>query len=502
MNSKKLINKYKEGYIDIFSLVFEFDKLRNESNRKDDGIVYTPKNIVSYIIKNINYDINETILEPSVGHGMFLFCLIEYVEKKYLLKPQELAKWFEKNVNAMDISKDNIEDLKNIINIYFEKKGIYNISTTKIIAHDTLFYDFNTTFDCIIGNPPYIRTKNINESYLKEVRKKYKTCESGNIDLYYAFVELANSIAKKSSFIVPNSYISNKSAQKLRTLILDNVDYIIDFKKEQIFEEAKTYTSIFKITNKNKNKNILYSNGIDNKFIEKDKKELNNEQWIFESLKKQYGKSIEEFSKVKSGIATLRDKLYIVEDTTEISLNNIIYYKKTFEDESFFVEKESTKDFYKITKAQNKLKIIFPYDNELNIIDENSIINKYPELYKYLVFCKEELNRRDKGKVHKYENWFAYGRKQGLHLNEKKYHLLIPLMMTKGTKCTIIKTNNIFLFTSGFVINSNDLNELKNIKKTIENKDFFDFISVYGKPWAGKKPYFSFSSSILKKYKF
>ena len=53
------------------------------------------------------------------------------------------------------------------------------------------------------------------------------------------------------------------------------------------------------------------------------------------------------------------------------------------------------------------------------IIDEDLIKTKYPGCYEYLVSRKSDLLSRDKGKVSKYDAWYAYGRRQGL-LKEKR----------------------------------------------------------------------------------
>mgnify|MGYP000333094992 CR=1 FL=1 len=47
---------------------------------------------------------------------------------------------------------------------YFDNKDI-NISTDNFIVGDGLFTNILDSYDCIIGNPPYIRTKNLETSY-------------------------------------------------------------------------------------------------------------------------------------------------------------------------------------------------------------------------------------------------------------------------------------------------------------------------------------------------
>ena len=376
-----------------------------------------------------------------------------------------------------------------------------NISTKNFIIGDTLFYDFNKTFDCIIGNPPYIRTKNLNENYLKKLKSNYISTEKGNVDIYYAFIELSNKIATKASFIVPNSYITNKSAKTLRSLIKNNIVSIIDFKNKLIFKNVSTYTSIFIINKNVRNENILYKNSIKEKFIEKSRKKINNDHWIFKN-ENSGENTIENFATIKSGIATLKDKIYIIENPKQEILNNTTYYKHKYLGKEYLIEKDIAIDFYKITKSNKKYKIIFPYTEDLNILKEENLKENFPKAYDFFINCQFDLNQRDKGKVDKYESWYAYGRKQGLSKNDKKYYLLVPLMISRGFKCKTLTNPTNFLFSSGFILEFNEIEDLNEIQKVIESEYFFNFVKNYGKPWAGKKEYFSFTTTLLKSFKF
>lgn len=496
---KKIINKFENNEIDIYQAVLEIDKYQNQEDRKSSGIVYTPKYIADFIIKNINYNLEETILEPSVGHGIFIFSLIEHVENKFKLNPNQLKNWFENKVFGIDINKKNIEDLKILLNAYFYKKGV-SIITDNFIVGDGLF-DISKTYDCIIGNPPYIRTKNLEKEYLEKLRKNYKSMESGNVDIYYAFIEHAHKNSKKSSYIVPNSYIYNKSATSLRNIILNDMVSIIDFKNTLIFENANTYTSIFYMNKEENSENILYKNKIEDNYIEVDKTSIKAEHWLFNDCNIGENK-IEDFCRIKSGIATLKDKVYIIENPLPKKINNTEYVEHSYLNKKYLIEKEFLLDFYKITKLNKNYKIIYPYNKNNKIIEEDYIELNYPSAYEFLKECRVDLEQRDKGKVDKYESWYAYGRKQGLSVNNNSNYLLIPLMISKGFKCKVLDNPNIFLFSSGFVLEFDSDKDLIKIKDIIESDKFYNYVKEQGKPWAGKKEYFSFTSTLLKRFNF
>ena len=493
-----IFKRYKEEDIDIENVIKILNEENTTNDKKNDGVIYTPGYIAEYIVENLNYNIKGTIIEPSVGHGIFVFKLIEYVEKKFKLSNEELKKWFEEKVYCFDINDKNIEDLKKLLDLFFAKKNIYNVSYKNIIKADTLFYSFNFNFDYSFGNPPYIRAKYIEENYLKKLKNNYSSCSIGNIEIYYAFMELMIKVSKISSFIVPNSYISNKSGSNIRNIMKERVDKIIDFKNEIIFKEARTYTSIYRITEE-KTDEILYSNSIFEEGRKFKKDTLNNEAWNFNQKSFENSFNKEEDYSIYSSIATLKDKVYIIENTNEIEISGKTFYEKFYNGKKFNIEKDACVSLYKLTKLKNNMKIIFPYDKDFKIINEKDITVNYPNLSNYLHEVKEELLQRDKGKVEKYESWYAYGRKQGIKTLKENYFLFIPLMINSDSEFKIIEKDSFFLITSGFSIGLKSMEEANNLLEFF-NKNFFNFIEIHGKIWPGKKPYYSFSKLTLEKF--
>ena len=74
------------------------DKTIN-SNEKESGVVYTPPHIVMHMITELDIKKGETIIEPSVGHGMFVFHLIQYFVSKFnFAQVLELKSYVKKHV--------------------------------------------------------------------------------------------------------------------------------------------------------------------------------------------------------------------------------------------------------------------------------------------------------------------------------------------------------------------------------------------------------------------
>lgn len=497
-----IIKDYKDNKIDIFEAIHKLD-----TKDKMGGVIYTPKYIADYIVENLGYSPDKTIYEPAVGHGIFIFSLIEYVQKKFKLDNFELYNWFTNYVIGSDIIENNIEDLKKLTEIYFSKLGITDSNFDKNFTCYNTLNNKNIYVDFIFGNPPYIRLQNLDLKTRNNLKKNYISCKTGNVDIYYAFMEFGNKFSKEvCSYIVPNSYLYNSSAKQLRKLIKPNISEIIDFEDKKIFEGVGTYTSIFKIDKKkNKsNKQIKFKTSISDvneiiidkvDIIDKKPWNLKNIQKIIEKTSRQNKLINNNDVRATSGIATLRDHVYINSSSSLFEKSNFI-------------------PFYKLTKISNINeiknpinKIICPYDNNWDILSESTIQNKCPKIYSHLKIHENDLEGRDSGNTEGYESWYAYGRKQGLHVYNKKSTLIFLSQMT-NTNLNPIKTNinNIgqsrFLFSSGYVLEIQNKDKVDKIIEILKSDDFFEYIKMVGKVWPGKPPYYSFTITMLKEYTF
>lgn len=497
---ENIIQEYKENKIKIENVIQKLSENVNNNDKKFNGVVYTPKSISDFIIKNIGYQPEKTILEPTVGHGIFIFSLIEYVEKTYSLKGEELKNWFESKVFCFDIDTKKIEEFKKLLEMFFNKRDIYNVDTKNISTGDTLFLEFKENFDFSVGNPPYIKVQNLDLNYLNKLRNKYKSCEVGNVDIYYAFMELMSKISTVSSFIVPNGYIINRSAKTLREIIKKDLIEVIDLKSEMIFKNVRVYTSIYKTNKNNKNEDMLfYKEKLNQEFKIFNKNDLDKKQWVLsmEEIKDKKGKSIIEDYNCYGSVATLKDSLYILKNIKKED----DYYIYEYQGKTYKIEKEICLDYYKVTKMNNseEMKIIYPYKNN-KIIPEEQIKINYPNAYIYLCDIKNELSKREKGNTGKYEAWYAYGRKQGINKKKEKYFLLIPLMSNKPYECEVLIEPDDFLITAGFVIGFYCVNDLYKIKSHLESDEFFNYVKQNGKVWSGKTPYYTFTKKHLQGY--
>ncbi|WP_000463601.1 Eco57I restriction-modification methylase domain-containing protein, partial [Helicobacter pylori] len=103
-------------------------------------------------------------------------------------------------------------------------------------------------FDCIIGNPPYIRQEHIKD--LKPLlQKQYQDFYNSSSDIYTYFFALAYHLLKEkgfSAFITSNKYARAKYGTKLRELLLKKTTLVsyMELNALKVFESAAVDTSI------------------------------------------------------------------------------------------------------------------------------------------------------------------------------------------------------------------------------------------------------------------
>lgn len=466
----KLISDYVTLLIDYPEVIAQISTNFSDSSVKDSGVVYTPLYIVKEMIRLADIEQHHTILEPSVGHGIFLYGLLEH-SKKWGMTGSETHQWFVKNVTAIDINPDTVSEIRELLSAYFLREHEFDCSPasfTNILCMDGLTH-FGR-YNVCIGNPPYIRSNNIDPDYLRIIRKNFKGCNKGNVDLFYAFVEHAHAIADRVAFIVPNALLTNISAKVLRTIIEPRIEEVIDFKDKLIFDKIRTYTSI-----------ILLGDETDEYRFRND---LDEECKIIK--KKAVEGKTSRFT-VLLGIQTSADSIFSVER------RGSKFYAKAKDGTLYQVEKEILAAFLKITKQKTDNFddigfMIFPYDKQNKIIAESKLISDYPMTYDYLLRQQKQLLAREKGKTASYDAWYAYSRNQGFNSFTDEV-ILVPRLIgdtslpLKANLSELKKEFGMVLFTAGYVVPITEEN--KELCDFIFSDAFYEAVKKIGKPWAG-----------------
>jgi TaqI-like C-terminal specificity domain/Eco57I restriction-modification methylase len=289
-------------------------KKKKKTIRNKDGIFYTPEYITEYIVENTigewlkeNPEGLDTIkvLDPAGGSGAFLNQAHTYLAKAQAeaLNQKITADGFDNladqdaysidksilnnNLYMVDLQQESVEIAK--LSLWLKtasKLHKLNNLDANIKCGNSLIDDpqvagiraFNWNqefptvmenggFDVIIGNPPYVNIKLINEIEKGYYAQNYESAQ-GQYDLYILFIEQSLKHLKVGGyigFIIPNKFLITQYGLKIRKIIIENslVFKYKDVSDEAVFEDASVYPVIivFKKTCKNlsdlKDVNIL-----------------------------------------------------------------------------------------------------------------------------------------------------------------------------------------------------------------------------------------------------
>ncbi len=106
-------------------------------------------------------------------------------------------------------------------------------------------------FDVVIGNPPYISSKEIIN---KDIYKSFTTAKE-QFDLYSLFIELSTLLLQDkgtNSLIVPDSFLARSSFMPIRQYLCDNTSLYKIVHLDQVFTEANVSSCIYFIDSKEK----------------------------------------------------------------------------------------------------------------------------------------------------------------------------------------------------------------------------------------------------------
>jgi hypothetical protein len=375
------------------------EHIKRKSGRNH-GEVFTHDRIVDYLLSEVNYkshlDLRSVqILEPSSGTGSFAIEIIKRLFESSLLYGFSFIEAFETNVRFVELNEKNYSKLVSLLQETIFSFGIDHIvrNSKTIINGDFLTLRFENNFDCIVGNPPYIRNELISNELKELYKSRYETFKY-RADLYVLFFERSLQLLNKNgvlSFICSNRWLYNQYGQLLRDKIAKSyhLHKLLNMEKASPFDESVlAYPSITTIiNNRSENETLFYET--DAKDIDLDTVNFSkvpapkNDSWQNLFLKynlEHYALTgiINQNFEIGIGVATGADKVFIIKETEVSSI-----------EESRLLPIVTSRDLTDAGINWKKQYLLNPYENGI-LCD----LNRYPNFKQYLESQKEILLKR------------------------------------------------------------------------------------------------------------
>ena len=387
---------------------------------------------------------------------------------------------------------------------------MFEDSILSIVVKNYIEYDY------VVGNPPYVNIKNINDEKLELYKNHYESAY-GRFDLYVLFIERGLKMLSDSGklgYITSNKFAKSKYGKNIRRIIADNygLEQYIDFGDTGVFEDAVNYPCILVISNKKSEfthyakirKSIetpldrIESLIGENEFISDElevstypQEEITDNTWMFTPKKvRKVGQQLQENAKtnlgdisigVREGVAPGEDDAFIVtpeyaeiNDLEEEILRPIIRGGnvrrwRVLWDEEF---------------------VIYPYNEDGELVN----IDNFPEIKKHL--DNKEADLKDRYCVKKQnKSIYEYHGPHAKSVFEGDFRIATPDMSTE----------NNFSFTSGFDCFKNTVYVITFPEGTgysekellgVLNSSISEFIVKQNSPYVNSK-YFRYKTQYL-----
>ena len=457
---------------------------------KQHGRVYTPDYLVKVILDFGGYDkptiLKKHVIDNSCGNGAFLteivrrYCSLFLVQKSDL---SELKKDLETYIHGIELDAAECNACVQNLNHIVESYGLSDLNWN-ILNADTLTVNrFNAKMDYVVGNPPYVRVHNLEESY--EIVKKFKFAEGGMTDLFIVFFEIGFNMLAKGGlmcWITPSSWLGSLAGTHLRQYIHthQNLSGVIDLEHFQPFE-ATTYTFISRFSKSKKNSQIDYYNFDGEKLKAKFQEKLSysdiqiGKNFFFSkkthlsllnNIKTTYGYP---YVSVKNGFATLADKVFIGD----------------------FDFTEGTIDILKASTGKWS-KCIYPYDKKGKPLPLKDFM-KNAKAYNHLLSHQDKLSKNRDIEDDKF--WYLFGRTQALKdVSKMKYAINTIIKDIDSIKIEYVPPGS-GLYSGLYILT--DIN-FETIKQLICSEDFISYIKLLKNYKSGG--YYTFASKDLEQY--
>ena len=350
--------------------------------------------------------------------------------------------------------------------------------------------DIPSQFDCVIGNPPYLKTEDIKnlepvEYNFYKRRGHYKTAYK-QFDKYYLFLErIVQQILKPNGIcgmVVSRKFAHIESGKKVRELLShdSNLTRFIDFGNAQLFQGRTTYSCLLYFSKLlphevpttplvyeriNTPQDWLRQYQSNSTTINLPRRYVSGENaWVLPSTSNELDLLqamssntvlLGEVADVFNGIQTSRNRVYVITNWEDDNTDTLSFVKQN---RKWRIEKAIVKPFYEGNIAElhsfyplpKTAFVIFPYNIDVidgrltaTVIPSQVIQSRYPLAYGWLNYNRDTLEKRDiSPKPYPADEWYRYGRQQALVTFENRTKIIVGIN-SLGDKYVYDETNTL-----------------------------------------------------------
>lgn len=406
---------------------------------KNTGATFTPKDLSVFLAKRITKYVRPdllNVLDPACGEGELLMAMAELLSNSAI---DYSLTGYDANIQYLSIAQERILQYGKVNTILVHEDFLHAIDVTSVQSSLDLFQktnnsSLNNSYDIVIANPPYVRTQILGTEQAQELARKFNL--KGRVDLYYPFLIAMTESLREGGIlgvITSNRYLTTKSGESIRKFLSENYEILelIDLGDTKLFDAA-VLPAIF-IGRKKKLKSPSAANfikvyeelngyngnlipvesiyevlsdvqsgyfALNGKRFKKSTGTLkykigtgsiwemlsNNESVWVSKIEKAAKNRVEDFFKVKVGIKTTADKIFISDKWDEMKLE-----KPENELLKDLISQENIEPWHATDNF--KLKVLYPHisiNGEKQTVD----IDKYPKSKKYFLHHEKKLKSR------------------------------------------------------------------------------------------------------------
>ena len=372
--------------------------------------------------------VGKTILENSFGSGNILVEIVKrYIEDciQTGLCPGTIATNLTRDIFGVELDQELFNSCVKRLNKIAGEYGILDV-TWSLYNGNALTHTFDREFDFIIGNPPYIAYKDLDNDSKDYLKKNFISCKQGKFDYCYAFIECGIKLlspAGKLVQLVPSSIYKTVFGEKLREILQPHISVIYEYPNKKLFGNTLTSNTMFLFDMSCDSPQIEYADATAGYTFNVERASL-GEKWVFQKKESKENIEAPKKEKMRFGeyfhasivVATLLNEAFILtpEQLQELNLERTVIRRAASP---------------KMLRGKKEEYIIFPYyyDNgNLHRYHSEEFADAFPNVAAYLEGYRDKLNARN---VDASAEWFEYGRSQALGiLNQEK--LLISTVVT------------------------------------------------------------------------